>query len=372
MRNGNGSDRVRYAVVGLGYFAQTAVLPAFKRARNSELVAIVSGDPTKIDVLKRRYRVPIAIGYEEYDWLLESGNVDAAYVVLPNSLHAEATIRTARAGVHVLCEKPMAPTEAECERMIAACEAANVRLMIAYRLHFERANLEAVEIVRAGKLGEPRVFDSVFAMQVRAGNTRTVDDLGGGPLDDIGIYCVNAARYVFGSEPTQVTALSGARRGDERFREIDEHVGAVLRFPNDRIATFVASFGSSEVSCYEVVGTKGSLRLDPAYSHAGAIHYELFVGGKSKAKRTFRKRDQIAPEISYFSDCVLEHKTPETSGREGLADVRILRAIEESARRGESVELKPFEKNDRPTLEQEESAPPHGRPQLVHSETPSE
>jgi len=271
----------------------------------------------------------------------------------------------------VLCEKPMAPTEEECARMIAACEATDVRLMIAYRLHFERANLEAIELVKSGKLGEPRIFDSVFAMQVRPGNSRTIGSLGGGPLDDIGIYCVNAARYVFRSEPTEVMALSGTRKGDARFSEIDEHVAAMLRFPNDRIATFVASFGSSEVSCFEIVGTSGSLRLDPAYSHAGALHYELFADGKPKSKRTFRKRDQIAPEISYFSECVLTHKTPEPSGLEGLADVRILRAIEESAHRGERVTLEPFAPHARPDLSQEDHASPHGRPRLVKSEEPS-
>jgi len=371
MSNEKRSERVRYAVVGLGYFAQNAVLPAFRRARRSELVALVSGDPEKREVLKQRYRVPIAIDYAGYDALLASGDIDAVYVVLPNSEHADATIRAARAGVHVLCEKPMATTEEECRRMIRACAEADVRLMIAYRLHFERTNLEAIELVNSGKLGEPRIFDSVFAMQVRAGNSRTLDDLGGGPLNDIGVYCVNAARYVFRSEPTEVMALSGTRKDDERFSEIDEHVAALLRFPGDRIATFVASFGSSEVACFEIVGTTGALRVDPAYSHASTLRYELVSGGKPKAKRTFRKRDQIAPEISYFSSCILEHNTPEPSGLEGLADVRILRAIEESARRGERILLEPVANSRYPELSQEDHAPAHGKPRLVKSQEPS-
>ena len=371
MSNETKSAKIRYAVVGLGYFAQTAVLPAFKRVRRSELVALVSGDPEKRAVLKRRYRVPIAVDYEEYDALLASGDIDAVYIVLPNSQHADATVRAARAGVHVLCEKPMATTEQECQQMITACEEADVRLMIAYRLHFERTNLEAIELVNSGKLGEPRIFDSVFAMQVREGNSRTAEDLGGGPLNDIGVYCVNAARYVFRSEPTEVMALSGARKGDARFSEIDEHVAAMLRFPDDRIATFVASFGSSDVSCFEIVGTTGSLRVDPAYSHATALRYEFAEGGKPKAKRSFRQRDQIAPEISYFSDCILDNKIPEPSGFEGLADVRILRAIEESARRGERVSLEPIAKGIHPGIEQEDHAPAHGKPALVNAEEPS-
>lgn len=371
MAKPNGSKRVRYAVVGLGYFAQSAVLPAFKRARNSELVALVSGDETKLALLKQRYRVPIAVHYDEYERLLRSGDIDAAYVVLPNSMHADVTVRTASAGVHVLCEKPMATTEDECWRMIAACEEADVRLMIAYRLHFERTNLEAIELVRQGKIGEPRLFDSVFAMQVRENNSRTSEELGGGPLNDIGIYCVNAARYVFRSEPTEVLALSGKRDDDARFDEVDEHVGALLRFPRDRIATFVASFGADEVSCFEIVGTAGSLRVDPAYSHSAALRYELAASGKPKLRRTFRKRDQIAPEIAYFSDCIHEHKTPEPSGFEGLADVRILRAIDDSASRGERVTLRPLVRSERPDLSQEDHAPAHGKPRLVRSEDPS-
>lgn len=371
MAKRNGAERVRYAVVGLGNFAQTAVLPAFKRARNSELVALVSGDSTKLELLKKRYRVPLAVHHDEYERLLRSGDIDAAYLVLPNSEHADFTVRTARAGVHVLCEKPMATSEDECWRMITACEGAGVRLMIAYRLHFERTNLEAIELVKRGKIGEPRLFDSVFALQVRPRSSRTVEELGGGPLNDIGIYCVNAARYVFRSEPTEVMALSGKRADDERFSEIDEHVGALLRFPDDRIATFVASFGANEVSCFEIVGTTGSLRVDPAYSHTEALRYELSASGKPKIRRTFRKRDQIAPEIGYFSDCILEHRTPEPSGFEGLADVRILRAIEESAARGERVMLRPLLKSERPSLSLEEHAPPHGKPRLITGEEPS-
>ena len=371
MAKPNGSEQVRYAVVGLGYFAQAAVLPAFKRARNSELVAIVSGDRNKLALLKQRYRVPFAVHYDEYEGLLRSGEIDAAYLVLPNSEHADYTVRTARAGVHVLCEKPMATTEDECWRMIAACEETDVRLMIGYRLHFERTNLEAIELVRAGKIGDPRVFDSVFALQIRENNSRTSEELGGGPLNDIGIYCVNAARYVFRSEPTEVLALSGKRDDDERFGEIDEHVAALMRFPGDRIATFVASFGADAVSCFEIVGTKGSLRVDPAYSHSEALRFELSSSGKPRLRRTFRKRDQIAPEIGYFSDCILQHRTPEPSGFEGLADVRILRAIEESAARGERVALRPLVRSERPDLTQEDHAPPHGKPRLIGAEDPA-
>ena len=165
--------KIRYAVVGLGHIAQVAVLPAFAHARqNSQLTALVSDDPVKHEKLRSKYKVQHTYSYEEYDKCLSSGAIDAVYIALPNNLHCDFTVRAARAGIHVLCEKPMAVTEDDCEKMISAAEKGGVKLMIAYRLHFEKANLEAVEIARSGKLGEPRFFSSVFAMQVKEDNIR--------------------------------------------------------------------------------------------------------------------------------------------------------------------------------------------------------
>jgi len=172
---------VRYAVVGLGHIAQVAVLPAFAHARrNSKLVALVSDDVRKRRELSRRYRLEASYGYDEFEDCLEQ--VDAVYIALPNSMHAEYTIRAANAGVHVLCEKPMAVTSDECERMIEACRTNRVKLMIAYRLHFEEINLKGVDLVRRGRIGEPRFFNSSFSMTVRDGNIRTKRELGGGTL----------------------------------------------------------------------------------------------------------------------------------------------------------------------------------------------
>src|SRR5438552_6201353 len=154
------SDPVRFAVVGLGYISQVAVLPAFEHAENAVLAALVSQDPEKRHSLGKKYGVHRVFSYEDYQDCLESGEVDAVYIALPNSLHREYAVRAAEAGVHVLCEKPMAVTEAECRDMIAAAESREVKLMVAYRLHFERANLEAIEVVRSGRIGEPRLFTS--------------------------------------------------------------------------------------------------------------------------------------------------------------------------------------------------------------------
>jgi glucose-fructose oxidoreductase len=189
-------EKVRYAVVGLGYISQIAVLPAFAHARgNSELTALVSGDPKKLQAMARKYRVKHTYSYEQYTECLDSGEIDAVYISLPNNMHRGYAESAAQAGIHVLCEKPMAFDENECENMISATEEASVKLMIAYRLHFEPANLHAIEVVNSAKIGEPRIFNSIFSQQVRVGNSRLQKDVGGGALYDMGIYCLNAARY---------------------------------------------------------------------------------------------------------------------------------------------------------------------------------
>ena len=364
--------KIRYAVVGLGYISQIAVLPAFQNAkRNSELVAFVSDDPEKMQELSREYDVELMYSYENYDDCLHSGKVDAVYIALPNHMHAEYARRAARAGIHVLCEKPMAVTEEECKQMIREADEAGIQLMISYRLHFERANLKAVEIVNSGEIGEPRFFSSAFSMQAKEGNVRLNSiSLGGGPLYDLGIYCLNAARYLFRAEPMEVYATR-VHGNDPRFRECEEMLSGTLKFPDDRLATFTCSFGASDVSSYSIVGTKGNLRVDPAYEHAGDLIHHVNVEGKTR-KQTFKKRDQFAPVLLYFSNCIIKNKIPEPSGWEGLADVRIIRALHESADTGERISLKPFEREERPSLDQEMQRPAVEKPELVHAEPPSE
>jgi len=368
--SGASPRRIRYAVVGLGYISQAAVLPAFAHAEeNSELAALVSGDPGKLKAVAKRYKVRKVYSYEQYADCLASG-IDAVYIALPNSMHREYSEAAARAGVHVLCEKPMATTEEDCQAMIDAAAKTNVKLMIAYRLHFERGNLSAIEAIREGKIGDPRIFNSLFTQQVTPGNTRLRGDLGGGPLFDVGIYCINASRCLFGEEPYEVFSFA-AKGTDERFAEVEEMNAAILRFPNDRLASFTCSFGAAERSEYEVVGTKGSLRMDPGYEMVGDLKSELMVGGK-KQKTTFKKRDQFGPELTYFSDCILNGKNPEPSGAEGLADVRIIRALRESAEKGRPVEIVPPEKNQRPGIQQEIHKPPVDKPELVRAHSPSQ
>ena len=369
-----GRRRIRYAVAGLGHIAQVAVLPAFAHAgENSELVALCSDDAEKLDKVGRKHRVPHRFGYEDFEQGLRDAEADAVYIALPNHLHREYTERAAAVGVHVLTEKPMAVTEADCHAMIDACDRSGVKLMVAYRLHFEEANLRAVELAQSGRLGEPRIFNSVFSMQVKEGDIRlNPRSEGGGTLYDIGIYCINAARYLFEAEPIEVLAAS-ARGGDPRFSAdgVDEMTSAVLRFPGDRLAAFTSSFGASDVARLQLVGTKGDLVMDPAYEYAEALSHRVTIGGTTR-ERTFPKRDQFAPELIYFSECIITGEEPEPSGWEGLADVRIIRALYESADRGGPVPLAPFDKRERPTLDQEIRRPTVRKPDLVKVSSASE
>jgi predicted dehydrogenase len=357
--------QIRYAVVGLGHIAQVAVLPAFANARrNSRLAALVSGDALKLKALSDKYEVGKTCGYDGYDALLTSGDIDAVYIALPNSLHCDYAVRAAQAGIHVLCEKPMALSEEECGRMTRTAREAGVRLMVAYRLHFERATLEAVEVARSGRIGEPRAFASTFTMAVTPDNIRAKSELGGGVLWDIGIYCINAARNLFRDEPVEVRAMTAGSIGD-----VEDTVGALLRFSNERVATFTCSFGAADVSQYRLVGTRGDLVVEPAYEYAQPLRHRLTVDGETSERR-FAKRDQFAPELLYFSDCVLQERDPEPSGEEGLADVRVIEALYRSAQAGRAVELASYSRRERPTLEQEIRRPPIDKPEVVRAQAP--
>ncbi len=360
---------LRFAVIGLGHIAQAAVLPAFRHARpHVELTALVSGTRAKLKQLSRRYQVEHSASYAEADKLFDSGAVEAVYIATPNTEHTEWVIRAAEAGLHVLCEKPLATSVRDCERMIDACERNNVKLMTAYRLHFERCNLEVADLVRKKRIGEARYFDSQFSMQVKGGNIRTQSELGGGPEWDIGIYCQNAARYVFADEPTHVWATA-SDSADPRFAEIPETVHVILKFPGERIANFICSFGAADRSRYEIVGTKGSVVCDPAYEYAEGLGYELTIGEKKKKKK-FAKSDQFAPELIYFANCVRRDRTPEPSGKEGLIDVAIIEAIHESIATGRWIELAAPHKQNRPTLQQEIRRPAVPRePPMVQAES---
>ncbi len=366
---GDERKRVRYAVVGLGWIAQAAMLPAFANAGdNAELVALVSDDADKRAQLGEHYGVAHRYSYAQYDECLHSGAVDAVYIALPDTLHREYTVRAAQAGVHVLCEKPMAVTSADCAAMIAAAREHNVKLMIAYRLHFDEANMRAVEVVQTGRLGEPRIFSATFSQQMNADNFRVRPGMSDGTLYDIGIYCINAARYLFQAEPVEALAITSSGT-DPRFgAAVEEMVGAILRFPGGRLAQFTSSFGAAFTAGYQVIGTKGDLRVNPGFGGGRAYHY-LTLAGQTE-EQTYPDQDHFGAQLRYFSDCILEHKQPEPSGEEGLIDVQIIEALYQSAREGRPIALHLHHPAQRPGPSQVIVCPPVAATKLVNTKSP--
>ncbi len=362
-------DRVRWAVVGAGHISQVAMLPGFANAENAELVAIVSGDDVKRTVLGERYGVR-TYDYDAYDALLESGEVDAVYIGLPNHLHCRYSVRAAKRGVHVLCEKPMGVDERECQEMLRAADEGGVQLMVAYRLHFEPAHMQALDIARSGELGRLRFIHSAFGQDVKLGNVRLMPtERGGGPVYDMGIYCINAARYFFGDEPLSVHAVERSRN-DPRFASTPETVAVSLTFPGERIANFVCSFGSADVSTLTVVGDRGTLTLDPAYEYAQPLRFTVQVDGERRTRR-FTKHDQFGAQLVYFSDCIRNDEPPEPDGLEGLADVHIIRMAHESARQRQDLPLLAVRQGARPEPAQAIVRPGISPPPEVHVSSPS-
>ena len=364
-------SKIRYAVVGLGHIAQSAVLPAFRNARrNSKLVALVSGDKEKLERLGDKYKVEKRYLYSEFEQCLRSGEVDAIYICTPNFYHRNIMETAAKYGVHVLCEKPMAVTTEDCLSMISEAEKNNIQLMIAYRLHFEAANLEAIKIAHSKKIGDPKIFNSVFTMQVKDHNNIRLDEAerGGGPLYDIGIYCINAARYLFKSEPIEVFAMSATSK-DSRFKKVDEIVSCVMKFSEGRMATFSISFGAFASADYDLIGTKGRIRLEKGYEYATTMKLKTYEDRKIITKK-YSKRDQFAPELIYFSDCVQKKKKPEPSGEEGLADIKIIEALLLSIDLGSPIMLDEINKKTRPSENQKITRPSFARPKLFGVTSP--
>lgn len=363
------AKQVGYAVVGLGHIAQVAVLPGFAQARNSRLAALVSGDEQKLRQLGKKYDVGRTYRYDEFDDCLADPAVDAIYVALPNDMHVEFVIRAAEAGKHILCEKPLALTAREASQMIRAAADHGVKLMTAYRLHFEAAMLATIELVKSGRLGEPRYFNSSFSYQVEdPDNIRLQYARGGGPVYDIGIYCINAVRALLQEEPVEVTGML-ARTKDKRFDEVEETAAAILRFPRGRLASFVVSFGSADVSRFELVGTKGRVVLEPAYEYSEGLRQQVTVDGQTEEK-SFPKHDQFGAEIEAFSESVLKKRKLEPTGEEGLADLRIIEAIFQSDAEGRAVRLPPFEKKPRSDARQAKRKPGIRKPRTVNVDAP--
>jgi predicted dehydrogenase len=342
--------KVRYAVVGAGWISQD-FMPGVGHTGNSVVTALVTGDQTKAKALAKQYAIRQVYDYDRYEEMLESGGVDAVYLAVPNSMHRDYAVAALNAGIHVLCEKPMARTEKECREMIEAAARTGAKLMIAYRLHFDEASVEAIETVQSGRIGDPRFFSSVFAQQLAEGNSRAKARFWANPLPDMGPYPINAARHIFRAEPLEVFAFSG-RKEERRFDEIDEMFTVSMRFPDERLATFTVSYGANPIDTYRVAGTLGDLEVNPGFGFSEPLRHRLTIGTEVSEK-IFPKTDQFGAETKYFSQCILEDRDPEPDGEEGLADIRVLHAIEEALEAGMPKPVMPrAERQARPCREQ--------------------
>ncbi|TIM31126.1 MAG: Gfo/Idh/MocA family oxidoreductase [Mesorhizobium sp.] len=342
--------KIRYAVVGAGWIAQEAFMPGVSQTGNSTITAIVSGSAKNAAKLAEFYGVEHVFSYEQYDQMLASDVADAVYVALPNSLHAGYAIRALRAGKHALVEKPLATTEAECEAMIAAANESGAYLITAYRLHNEPGTVEVLERIRSGEIGDPRIFAAVFSFVASPDNHRLKAAYWGGPLQDIGVYCLNAARHIFAAEPIEAVAVKSFGNGSAVVGEVEESIAVTLRFPEGRLAQFIASFGADSSDFYHVAGTKGSVTADPGFRFETAVRMKLRQSDTSTEK-TFPQTDHFAGQTAYFSDCILNAQPPEPDGGEGLADVRALLAIERAASTGQPQKIDTPARQAHPTAD---------------------
>jgi predicted dehydrogenase len=333
--------KLGWAVVGLGNLAINQILPAFAKCEKSKVAALVSGTPEKARKLAQRYAVEPRnlYDYQGYDRLKDNPEVDIVYVVLPNSMHAEYTIRALKAGKHVLCEKPMANTPADCQAMIDAARTANRKLMVAYRCRYEPFNQEMIRMAREQELGPVKVVVADHGFNIGDPKQWRLkkDMAGGGALMDIGVYSLQAARYVTGEEPTELTAMSYTTPGDERFREVEETINFQLRFPSGALASCTSSYGYAGQNRYRVIATKGWFELEPATSYTG-LRMRVRKGNALE-ERTLPGRDHFAMEMDHLSECILDGKQPLTPGEEGLRDLTLMTAIYEAARTGKTVKV---------------------------------
>ena len=331
--------RVGYCVIGLGRIADH-FLRGVAQSSSSKITGLVSGHRDKAERIAEQYGVPKSAiySYEEMDRFRDNKSIDAVYVALPNSMHAESTIRSAKAGKHVLCEKPMSVSVREAEEMIAACKANNVKLMIAYRLHYDPITLKAIKLIRDGAIGKVEAIDSANGFNIAQGEWRTTKVLGGGgPLMDVGIYSLNATRYLMGEEPDKFTAVATSPDRDGRFNDIEENLSWTMRFPSGAVASCSTTYGASMPGYYKVFGSKGWLEVDQFGYQGQHLMGSYTSGGRemppTKIDETNPEKDPMhfVREADHFSRCILENRMPATPGEEGLKDMQHIQAIYRAA-----------------------------------------
>ncbi|HEY1161111.1 MAG TPA: Gfo/Idh/MocA family oxidoreductase [Terracidiphilus sp.] len=327
------TKKIGYAVIGLGRIADHFMRGVLLTS-NSQITALVSGHPDKAARIAAQYAVPSTsiYNYENFDQIAHNPAVDAVYVALPNSMHAEYTIRAAKAGKHVLCEKPMSTNVAEAEQMIAACKAAHVKLMIAYRCHYEPTNLRAVKLIRDGALGQVQAIESSFGFNIAPGEWRLNKKLaGGGPLFDVGIYSLNACRYLTGEEPEHIAAFASVIDHDGRFNEVEENVSWTMKFPSGIVASCSTTYGAPMDGYFRVHGSKGWLEVDQAFVYEGLHLRAEFGDTKLDELNPARDPSHFTAEAAHFSRNIQDGTEPRSPGQEGRRDMHYIAEIYRSA-----------------------------------------
>jgi predicted dehydrogenase len=336
---GQSADRrIGYCVIGLGRIADH-FLRGVAQSSSSKITGLVSGHRDKAERIAAQYGVAKSsiYSYEDMDRFRDNKSIDAVYVALPNSMHAEYTIRSAKAGKHVLCEKPMSTTVSDAEAMIAACKANHVKLMIAYRLHYEPITLKTIKMIRDGAIGKVQALDGAFGFNIAPGEWRSTRALaGGGPLMDVGIYCLNATRYLTGEEPVSFTAVATTPDQDGRFQGVEENLAWTTKFPSGAVASCSTSYGALMPGYVRVFGSKGWLEAGPfGYQDVSlkAIYSPNGHGTPTLIDEANPEKDpmQFTREADHLARCILEDQTPNTPGEEGLKDMQSIESIYRAA-----------------------------------------
>ena len=341
--------RLGFAIVGLGRLALEEIMPAFAECKLAKPTALVSGDAAKANQVAQQYGIKPqnVYNYQNYDNLRNNPDVDVIYIVLPNSMHREYTVRGAKAGKHILCEKPMATTVEDAQKMIEACKQADRKLMIAYRCQYEPHHRAMIQMIRSKELGTVKVIQADNG-QNQGGDLnqwRLKRALaGGGCLPDVGVYCLNATRYLTGEEPIAISAQTFTTPGDPRFKEVEESVTFQLRFPSGIVAICSTSYGFHEARRFRVFGSDAWGQLDPAFSYNGL---RMMISRKSPTNSMAEnvsevrigEKNQFALEIDHMADCVIGNKQPHTPGEEGLQDQKLIALIYEAAQTGKTITL---------------------------------
>ncbi len=323
------------ALLGLGKYSEGQLAPALQETKNCYLAGIVTGSPDKVDKWKRKYDIPDknVYSYQNFDQIKDNPDIDIVYVVTPNALHKEFVVRAAQAKKHVICEKPMATTVEDCQAMIDACKQNNVMLSIGYRLHFEPHNQRVMELGQKAVFGPVKSIKAAdsFKINVKPDDWRLNQKLaGGGPLMDVGIYCVQGVIYTMGKEPIAITAKYGEKTRPDYFKTVEQSISWQMQFEGGVIADCVSSYNDQAGFLYGEA-QDGWWRLDPAYSYSG------IKGETSQGKMEFEEVNQQARQMDDFADCVLNNKPTRVPGEMGMRDVRILLAIYEAARTNKKV-----------------------------------